>query len=52
LRDNRSEEEIRAIIERQLSDTERIKFSDWLIQNDDQTPVIPQILQIHQSLLK
>jgi dephospho-CoA kinase len=52
LRDNRTEEEIRAIIERQLSDAERIKFSDWLIQNDDQTPVIPQILQIHQSLLK
>ncbi|MDI9865181.1 dephospho-CoA kinase [Flectobacillus sp. DC10W] len=52
LRDNRSEEEIRAIIERQLPDAERIKFSDWLIQNDDQTPVIPQILQIHQSLLK
>ena len=52
LRDNRTEEEIRAIIERQLPDAERIKFSDWLIQNDDQTPVIPQILQIHQSLLK
>lgn len=52
LRDNRSEEEIRAIIERQLPDTERIKFSDWLIQNDDQTPVIPQVLQIHHSLLK
>lgn len=52
LRDNRSEEEIRAIIERQLPDAERIKFSDWLIQNDDQTPVIPQVLQIHHSLLK
>lgn len=50
-RDRRSEEEIKNIINRQSSDEERKAFADIIIQNDDATPLIPQILQIHQALI-
>lgn len=50
-RDKRSVEEINAIIARQLSDEERLSFTDFIIDNDDHKAVLPQLLSLY-SLLK
>ncbi|MEM9391287.1 MAG: dephospho-CoA kinase [Bacteroidota bacterium] len=44
----RSENEVRAIIEKQLPEFERIEKSDFVITNDDQQMIIPQILGLNQ----
>jgi dephospho-CoA kinase len=48
---NRSEQEIRAIIERQISDEERNKIADFTINNDENAALIPQVLQLHKLFL-
>lgn len=49
---NRSEEEIRAIIERQTSDEERQAIADFTINNDENVALIPQVLHLHQLFLQ
>jgi dephospho-CoA kinase len=49
-RDGVSEAEVSDRISRQLSDEEKIKRSDFIIRNDEQQLVIPQILEIHKLL--
>lgn len=49
-RDGRSEEAVRTIMERQLSDAQRVKLSDYIIANDESTPVMEQVMQIYQEL--
>lgn len=51
VRDNRSEEEIRNIIARQVSDDERRQIADFIVHNDEDSALIPQILALHQNLL-
>lgn len=46
-RDKRSEDEIRAIVKRQVSDEERKKVADFFIQNDEESALIPQVLKLH-----
>ncbi len=48
----RSETEIRDIIARQVSDEERIKVADYVVYNDDNQLVIPQVWQLHQLFSK
>lgn len=43
--------DIQAIMQKQLSDDEKIKQVDFVIRNDEQQLVIPQVLAIHQQLL-
>ncbi len=51
-RDNfRTEKEIQAIIEKQLSDEERIKRSDYVINNDEHEMLIPQVLKLHEEFM-
>jgi dephospho-CoA kinase len=50
-RDSRKEEEIRAIIKRQVSDEAREKIADFVITNDKTSALIPQVLQLHQRFL-
>jgi dephospho-CoA kinase len=45
-RDNRSEQEIRDIIARQISDEERLKIADFVIENDEERPLLEQILDL------
>ncbi|MTI41599.1 dephospho-CoA kinase [Fulvivirga lutimaris] len=45
----RTEKEIQAIIDKQLSDEERIKRSDYIINNDEQEMLIPQVLKLHEE---
>lgn len=49
-RDQRSLEEIQRIIDRQLTDEEKIAKADFIISNDDQSLVIPQVLAIDKQL--
>lgn len=43
-RDGRSEQEIRDIMARQISDEERLKIADYVIENDDKISVLAQVL--------
>lgn len=46
----RSKEQIEAIIDKQLSEEERIERSDFVIYNDENQMVIPQVIELHQKL--
>jgi dephospho-CoA kinase len=48
-RDYRSREQIIAIINRQITDEEKSEKSDFVIINDDITPVMPQVWQLHKT---
>lgn len=50
--ENRSEEEIRAIIARQISEEEREAIADFTINNDENAALIPQVLHLHQLFLQ
>ncbi|CAG5003955.1 Dephospho-CoA kinase [Dyadobacter sp. CECT 9275] len=47
-RDNRTEQDILAIMERQVSDEERGRIADFKINNDGRVPLIPQVLKLHE----
>lgn len=47
----RSPEEIAAIISKQMPESEKIKMADYVIVNDGNHLLIPQVLQLHQALL-
>ena len=47
-RDKRSEEEIRSIVKRQVSDDERKQVADFFIYNDEESALIPQVLKLHE----
>ncbi len=49
-RDNRSEEEIAQIMQKQLSEEEKIKRADFVIYNDEKQLIMPQVLAIHETL--
>jgi dephospho-CoA kinase len=50
-RDKRSEQEIRDIIARQISDEERSKIADFVIENDDKQSVLEQVLALFDKLI-
>ena len=49
-RDQVSEEEIKNRIKNQLSEEDKIKDADYVVINDDEHLVIPQVLKIHEAL--
>jgi len=49
-RDNISEELVRQRMNNQISDEEKIKRSDFIIYNDEQQLLIPQVIRIHEQL--
>lgn len=51
-RDSRTEQEIRAIIERQVSDESRREIADYIVNNDDASELIPQVMHLHDTFLK
>ncbi len=51
-RDRKTKAEIEAIMDRQSGDEEKIKRSDFVIQNDEKELILPQVLAIHESLSK
>ncbi|MEJ0055462.1 MAG: dephospho-CoA kinase [Bacteroidota bacterium] len=48
----RTIEQIRAIINSQWPEEEKLKRADYIIYNNDSRMVIPQVLEIHQNLLR
>jgi dephospho-CoA kinase len=51
-RDHTSHNEAMNRANKQLSDDEKRKFCDYEIINDNAHLVIPQVLQLHEALLK
>lgn len=51
-RDNLSEEQVRDRIKNQLSDEEKSQYARFIVSNDEQSLLIPQLLTIHQLLLE
>lgn len=50
-RDNISREEVIARMNRQLDESIRIKLSDFIIYNDEQQMLLPQVIALHEKLL-
>jgi dephospho-CoA kinase len=48
---HRSRKDIEAIIDNQMSDEEKSKRADFIIQNDERHLVIPQVLALHQHFM-
>jgi dephospho-CoA kinase len=48
-RDKRSEQEVRDIIARQISDEERLQIADFIIENDDKQSVLEQVLVLFEK---
>lgn len=51
-RDGASRAQVEARLARQWNDAQRAERADYQIVNDDQTPVLPQVLRIHDELLR
>lgn len=49
-RDGATEEQVRARISKQMPEAERLKHADWVIHNDGQQLLIPQVWQAHRKL--
>lgn len=50
-RDASTESEVKNRMDKQLSDTDKIQLADYVITNTGESPLIPQIMDIHQSIL-
>ena len=51
-RDNISRESAMARIEKQMNEEKKISLCDFVIINDEQQMVIPQVLELHRKFLK
>lgn len=51
-RDNLSKEEAMSRINRQISEEIKMRLCDFIIVNDEQHMVIPQVLELHQKLMQ
>jgi dephospho-CoA kinase len=51
-RDQRQVADIRKVMESQWTDEEKTRRSQFIIQNDENDTVLPQVLQIHEKLLE
>lgn len=51
-RDNSSREEVMARLDKQLDETIKMRLCDYVITNNDQEMVLPQVLAIHEKLLE
>ena len=48
----RNRQQVESIISQQMEDVQRIEKSDKVIHNDEQEPLVRQILELHQLLLQ
>ncbi|MBV7529326.1 dephospho-CoA kinase [Chitinophaga sp. sic0106] len=51
-RDNASRNDVLARMHKQIDETIKMRLSDYVIYNDEQHMVIPQVLALHQTLLE
>jgi dephospho-CoA kinase len=50
-RDNATREDIEARIAKQMEESAKVNLADFVINNDGQQALIPQVLKVHQQLL-
>jgi dephospho-CoA kinase len=50
-RDKVDREEVLARMSRQIDDSIKMRLCDWVIRNDEQEPLLAQVLAIHEKLL-
>ncbi len=50
-RDKANVQQIKARMKQQLSDEEKIKLADYVIYNDEEKMLIPQVLHLHNTFL-
>ena len=50
-RDHITREEIKARMEKQMEESLKMRLCDYVITNDEQQLVIPQVIKIHEELL-
>jgi dephospho-CoA kinase len=48
---HRTVEQIRAIVEKQMSDDEKLKRADDIVVNDESALLIPQVLKLHNEFI-
>lgn len=51
-RDGASREDVLARMNRQMDEAEKLKRCDFIIRNNEQEAVLPQVLKLHQRLLE
>jgi dephospho-CoA kinase len=51
-RDNVSREQVQNRMDRQMDETIKLRLCDFIIHNDEQQMVIPQVLQLHGEILQ
>lgn len=51
-RDNCTKQEVEKRMQNQISDTIKMKLCDWIIVNDDQVLVVPQVVALHEKLMQ
>ena len=51
-RDNSTQEAVIARMNKQMEEEKKMKLCDYVIINDEQELVIPQVLKIHEAILK
>lgn len=47
---HRTEVDVRAIMASQVSDDERLSFADFILENNEQTPLLDAVLALHEKL--
>src|SRR4029079_4984878 len=50
-RDGISYEEVKSRMEKQMDESIKMRLCDYVINNDEQELVIPQVIKIHESLI-
>ena len=51
-REHCTKQEVESRMQNQISDTIKMKLCDWVIMNDDQQLVVPQVVALHEKLLQ
>jgi len=49
---HRTVEQIKAIVEKQMPDHQKLERADYIVVNDETQLVIPQVLELHNAFLK
>lgn len=48
---HRTEQQVRDIMDNQWKEEEKLSRADYILVNDERTPLIPQVLELHKQLL-
>ncbi len=51
-RENCTKQEVESRMQNQINDSIKMRLCDWVITNDDQQLVVPQVVALHEKLLQ